>query len=121
MVTFKLYCPTKFGQNLYIKIGGEMHAMSYYHNAVWTADLDLPKTKATRYQYVLVNADDTQVLDSPKYRYLPAHEGDIDIEDEFGRREIRSVFETKASPIISTKWQLNLQLIQPRTLMDFIL
>ena len=96
MVTFKLYCPTKFGQNLYIKIGGEMHAMSYYHNAVWTADLDLPKTKATRYQYVLVNADDTQVLDSPKYRYLPAHEGDIDIEDEFGRREIRSVFETKA-------------------------
>ena len=57
-----------------------MHAMSYYHNAVWTAELELPKSKAIRYQYVLVNADDTQLLDSPKYRYLPAHEGDVDVE-----------------------------------------
>ena len=73
-----------------------MHAMSYYHNAVWTAELELPKSKAIRYQYVLVNADDTQLLDSPKYRYLPAHEGDVDVEDEFGYREVRSVFETKA-------------------------
>ncbi len=96
MVTFRLYCPTKFGQNLYIKIGSEMHAMSYYNNAVWTAELELPKSKAIRYQYVLVNADDTQVLDSPKYRYLPAHEGDIEVEDAFGYREVRSVFETKA-------------------------
>ena len=96
MVSFKLYCPTKFGQNLYIKIGDAMHAMSYYHNAVWTAELELPKSKAIRYQYVLVNADDTQLLDSPKYRYLPAHEGDVDVEDEFGWREVRSVFETKA-------------------------
>ena len=96
MVSFKLYCPTKFGQNLYIKIGDEMHAMSYYHNAVWTAELELPKSKAIRYQYILVNADDTQLLDSPKYRYLPAHEGDVEVEDEFGYREIRSVFETKA-------------------------
>ena len=96
MVSFKLYCPTKFGQNLYIKIGDEMHAMSYYHNAVWTAELELPKSKAIRYQYILVNADDTQLLDSPKYRYLPAHEDDVDVEDEFGWREVRSVFETKA-------------------------
>ena len=96
MVTFKLYCPTKFGQDLYIKIGDELHPMSYYHNAVWTAELSLPKSKAIRYQYVLVNADETQLLDSPKYRYLPAHEGDIEIEDAFGWREVRSVFETKA-------------------------
>ena len=96
MVSFKLYCPTKFGQNLYIKIGDELHPMSYYHNAVWTVELSLPKSKAIRYQYILVNADETQLLDSPKYRYLPAHEGDIEIEDAFGWREVRSVFETKA-------------------------
>ena len=96
MVSFRLYCPTKFGQNLYIKVGDKLHAMSYYHNAVWTAELELPKSKATKYQYILANADDTQLLDSPKYRYLPAHEGDIEVEDEFGRREVRSVFETKA-------------------------
>lgn len=96
MVSFKLYCPTEFGQNLYIKIGNEMYAMSYDHDAIWQAKLNIPKTKSTKYQYILVNADDSQILDSPKYRYLPSYEGDIDVEDIFGYREIRSVFETKA-------------------------
>lgn len=96
MVTFKLYCATEYGQNMFIIVDGVYYPMSYDRDAVWVCDLDLADNILVKYRYVLQNHDNSQVSDSPKYRYLPKRDGHWVVEDTFGYRGVHSVFETKA-------------------------
>lgn len=96
MVAFRLYCDTEYGQNLFIEADERLFPMSYDKDATWVCALDLPCNRVVRYRYILQNRDGSQVLDSPKVRYLPKRDGDWVVEDTFVLRGVHSVFESKA-------------------------
>lgn len=96
MVRFNVFCTTEFGQNLFLKIGNNVYPMTYERDFNWVCDCELSGNKVTEYEYYIINPDGAQILDSPKQRYLPKSEGFFTVNDTFGFKSVRSVFETKA-------------------------
>lgn len=96
MINFNLFCPTYFGQNLFLLIGEKEYSMSYVRDGMWIYDFEPGCDSVIEYSYVLKNPDGTIIHEGIKKRYLPyfyKHNGVVN--DEFLYRDVSSVFESK--------------------------
>ena len=93
MINFNLFCPTYFGQNLFLVIGNKEYSMSYLRDGMWICDVDIESNSVVEYSYLLKNPDGTIVSEGLKKRFLPyfATKNGI-VNDEFIYRDISTIF-----------------------------
>lgn len=96
MINFNLFCPTYFGQNLFLVIGNKEYSMSYLRDGMWICDVDIESNSVVEYSYLLKNPDGTIVSEGLKKRFLPyfATNNGV-VNDEFIYRDISTIFESK--------------------------
>ena len=66
MINFNLFCPTYFGQNLFLVIGNKEYSMSYLRDGMWICDVDIESNSVVEYSYLLKNPDGTIVSEGLK-------------------------------------------------------
>ena len=59
MINFNLFCPTYFGQNLFLLIGEKEYSMSYVRDGMWIYDFEPGCDSVIEYSYVVKNPDGT--------------------------------------------------------------
>lgn len=93
MITFNLKCYTYWGQNVFLQIEGKTVAMTYVADSLWQCTYE-PQGKPTAYAYFVLNPEQTQIVESPEQRLLPALPPDAQVFDTFRYPSTARVFRT---------------------------